>query len=191
MSDGGRPFYVPGVNCYQSEQMHTTETAGDAADDTRHSSERTQLARLRRGAEGGAIATLVMTAHRLPVSRSLPPTAEFWSKFVSGDDPYDHPAVALVLHGLYGVSAGIAFALMRPSREPVEGETGVGPPAPAGELRLTALGLIFGLVLSIFGEKVVLEMVLDDSPDDRVAFHVGHVLYGVTLGSWLGTRTID
>jgi hypothetical protein len=28
-----------------------------------------------------------MTVYRLPVTRSLPPTAEFWAKFVSGDHP--------------------------------------------------------------------------------------------------------
>jgi len=30
---------------------------------------------------------------------------------------------------------------------------------------------------------------LDVEPDDRFAFHVGHVLYGITLGAWIGTRT--
>lgn len=147
--------------------------------------------RVRRGAEGGAVATLVMTAHRLPVTRSLPPTAEFWSQFVSGDDPYDHPLIALALHALYGVLAGVGFALLASSRDPVRGESGVGPPSPAGEVSMTVWGLVYGLVLSAFGETVVLRAVLDVDPDDRFAFHVGHVLYGITLGAWVGTRTAD
>jgi hypothetical protein len=132
-----------------------------------------------------------MTAYRLPVSRSLPPSAEFWSKFVSGDDPYDHPVIALLLHALYGVFSGIGFALMAQSREPVEDESGVGPPSPAGEVRLTVLGLGYGLLLSVFGEKVILKRMLGIDPDDWFAFHVGHVLYGITLGAWLGTRTTE
>ena len=90
--------------------------------------ERVQWDHIRRGAEGGAVVTLVMTACRLPVSRSLPPRAEFRSKLVSGDDPYDHPLIALVLHAGYGILAGIGFALLLPSRDPIEDESGVGPP---------------------------------------------------------------
>jgi len=148
------------------------------------------LGRLRRGAEGGALATLVMTAYRLPVTRSLPPTAEFWARFVSEDGPYDHPAVALALHVLYGVGTGVAFALLDPSRDAVESE-GIGPPSPSGEASVTVLGFVYGAVLSLFGEYVVLGAVMNVDPDDRFAFHVGHVLYGITLGSWVGTRTRD
>jgi predicted MFS family arabinose efflux permease len=103
---------------------------------------------MRRGAEGGALATAVMTVYRLPVTRSLPPTAEFWATFVSGGDPADSPVAALVLHVVYGVAAGAIFA-------------------------------------------VVLRTLLDTDPDDRFAFHVSHLLYGITLGAWVGTRTRD
>jgi len=148
--------------------------------------------RLRRGAEGGALATAVMTVYRLPVTRSLPPTAEFWAKFVSGDHPDDHPVAALILHLAYGVVAGVAFATLFPSREPVSAQSGRrGPPSPSGEISATVYGLVYGLVLSAVGEWVVLGAILDVDPDDRFAFHIGHVLYGITLGAWVGTRTRD
>lgn len=171
--------------------MTATDSTGERETAPRRPVEHALRGRIRRGVEGGALATLVMTVYRLPVTRSLPPTAEFWSQFVSGDDPYDHPLVALVLHVLYGVAAGVAFAALVPSREPVEDESGVGPPSPSGEVQLTVYGLAYGLALSAFGEKVVLGTVLDVEPDDRFAFHVGHVLYGITLGAWIGTRTTE
>lgn len=147
-------------------------------------------ARIRRGLEGGALATLVMTAYRLPVTRSLPPTAAFWAEFVAGGDPDDHPLAALALHFAYGIAAGGVFALFLPSRVPVDGEAGRhGPPSPAGEVAATLAGLAYGLVLSAVGERLVLGGLLDVDPDDRFAFHVGHVLYGITLGAWVGTRT--
>ena len=107
-----------------------------------------------------------MTAYRLPVNRSLPPRAEFWSKFISGDDPYDHSLIVLVLHAGYGILAGVGFALLLPSRDPIEDESGVGPPSPSGKVQLTVLGLIYELLLSAVGEKILLEMALDIDPDD-------------------------
>ncbi|WP_276300087.1 hypothetical protein [Halorussus lipolyticus] len=62
--------------------------------------------RIEEGAKGGLVATLVLTAYRLPVSHALPPTAEFWSQFVAGGDPDDHALPALVLHLVYGLSLG-------------------------------------------------------------------------------------
>lgn len=153
--------------------------------------ENARSGRIRRGVEGGGLATFVMTAHRLPVTRSLPPTAEFWSQYVSGDDPCAHPVIALVLHVLYGVVAGVVFAVMFSSRESVEAGSGIGPPSPSGEVSMTLFGLVYGLFLSAFGENVVLKAMLDINSDDRFMFHVGHVLYGITLGAWVGTRTSD
>jgi hypothetical protein len=146
--------------------------------------------RVWRGIEGGALATLVMTVYRLPVTRSLPPTAEFWAEFVSGDRPDDHPVAALVLHFAYGAAAGGLFAALLPARESVPGKPGSrGPPSPSGEVSTTLYGLLYGLALSAVGERFVLGTLLDIDPDDRFAFHVGHALYGITLGAWVGTRT--
>ena len=153
----------------------------DARDDRPATPER--LGRIVEGAKGGFVATLVMTGYRLPISHALPPTALFWSKFVAGGDPNDHPIPALLLHLLYGTAAGAAFGATAPERHERE--------ITASELSGLFWGTLYALALSAFGERVVLndllEMHLD--PEDRVVFHVGHLVYGLTLGTWLGSRT--
>lgn len=172
-------------------------TVAESGESSRSVRERTRsddarsrrLGRLRRGIEGGLLATVTMTIYRMPVTRSLPPTAEFWVKYVRGTDPEDHPIPALLLHLLYGTVAGAIFALLLPGKESVNPTRDRGPPTRRGELPGTAWGLLYGLVLSVVGERVVLGALLDIEPEDRVAFHVGHVIYGLTLGAWAGTRT--
>ncbi|WP_206425126.1 hypothetical protein [Halosimplex salinum] len=165
--------------------------AGSRTDErTNRADEATEtVGRLRRGLEGGALATFVMTAHRLPVTRSLPPTAEFWSMVVGGT-PRDHPVAALVLHFAYGIAAGGVFAALFPRRSSVHvDEAEYGTPDRSREVSTTVAGLLYGAVLSVVGEYVVLGALLRTDPDDRFVFHVGHVLYGITLGAWVGTRT--
>lgn len=153
--------------------------------------------RIRRGLEGGALATIVMTVYRLPVTRSLPPSAEFWTAFVAGGRPQDHPLAALVLHFAYGIGAGGVFAALvsgRASLDPgrtrsILDDSVSGPPERSGEVTVTMAGLLYGVALSVVGERFVLGRLLRTEPDDRFAFHVGHVLYGITLGAWVGTRT--
>lgn len=149
-------------------------------------------ARLAEGAKAGFVATLVMTAYRLPVSRSLPPTARFWAKFVSGGDPDDHPVAAIALHLLYGVIGGITFGAITPfgSRRATRDES------EETALR-EAVGLLWGvgysIALSVFGERVVLERLLDMDleVDERLVFHAGHVVYGLSLGTMFGSRTSE
>ncbi|MFC4448973.1 hypothetical protein [Halorussus aquaticus] len=161
-------------------------------------------ARIAEGARAGFVATLVMTAYRLPVSRSLPPTALFWSKFVSGDDPDDHPIIALALHLLYGAVGGAIFGALTPfDAGSSAGSTGSHEPGRStdDDHRETAsrevVGLLWGsvyaLALSVFGERVVLERVLDMDPevDERLVFHAGHLVYGLSLGTLFGSRTSD
>jgi hypothetical protein len=164
------------------------------SDATRRSDESptTRPRRVVEGAKGGLVATLVLTAYRLPVSHALPPTAQFWSKFVAGGDPQDHTVPALVLHLLYGLGAGALFGAVFPDRETTHRET-----AGRRTARSEVVGLIsavgYGLALSVFGERVVLGRVLgmDLDADERLVFHVGHLVYGLTLGTWLGSRTSD
>lgn len=144
-----------------------------------------RLARIVEGAKGGFVATLVMTGYRLPISHALPPTALFWSKFVAGGDPNDHPIPGLVLHLLYGTVAGAAFGATAPERHARE--------VTESELAGLFWGTLYGLALSAVGERVLLNELLDltlDS-DERLVFHVGHLIYGLTLGTWLGSRTGD
>lgn len=134
------------------------------------------------GLEGGLIATAVMTAFRMPISHSLPPTGAFWAKFVAGGRPDDHPLPALVLHAVYGALAGAAFAAAFVPRAR-------GSDADR-ELAGALSGSIYGLALSAFGSRVVLGRLLGMNldRDERLVFHAGHVVYGLTLGVWLGSN---
>ena len=164
-------------------------------------------ARLAEGSKAGLVATLVMTAYRLPVSRSLPPTAQFWAKYVSGGDPDDHPVAAIALHLLYGAIGGAVFGAVTPPGSRGASED-VSPVEPAvarqsreADSRQTAsrelLGLLWGslyaLALSAFGERVVLRWLLDEhlEADERLVFHAGHLVYGLSLGTLYGSRTAD
>lgn len=134
------------------------------------------------GAVGGLIATVLMTLYRTPVFRALPPTAEFWAQYVAGGDPDDHRTVGLLLHLLYGTVAG---ALFGPVFRAADGRTRL----PRDQLGVVA-GLGYGLLLSAFGERVLLRRLIGTDLDagERAVFHVGHVIYGLTLGSRVSTR---
>lgn len=134
-----------------------------------------------RGVVGGLIATALMTLYRFPVFRALPPTSEFWAAFVGGGEPEQYPLEGLLLHFLYGGAAGgvfgIGFSLIDFRSE--------------RDRRLGAIGLsfVYGLVLSVFGTRVIFRHLLKEElePDEGVVFHVGHVIYGLTLGTWLSS----
>lgn len=135
-----------------------------------------------RGVVGGLIATVLMTLYRFPVFRALPPTADFWAKYVGGDDAEAHLTVGLVLHFLYGGIAGGLFGVgislleFRSERE--------------RNLGVIGLALAYGLALSAFGTRFVFRYLLDEEieADEAVIFHVGHVIYGLTLGTWVSFR---
>jgi len=139
-------------------------------------------AEVARGIHGGAVATFVMTAFRLPLMRSLPPSANFWARLVRGGDPEDHPITGLVLHLLYGVGAGAMFGglfALLDSERPHQAEG-----------RGIVWGAVYGMGLSAFGSRVMLEALLDVEldADELTLFHAGHLVYGLTLGAWVGSR---
>jgi hypothetical protein len=169
-------------------------TDSDAPDPTDSTEARTPWPRrLLDGAEGGAVATLALTAYRLPVSRSPPPTARFWAQFVAGGDPEDHVLPGLVLHLLYGTVGGALFGAIAPARGPereADREKSGRQEAEHEALDLL-LGVAYAVALSVFGERVLLNGLLDVDldPDEALVFHVGHVVYGLSLGTWVGSRT--
>lgn len=140
------------------------------------------LQRILIGAVGGLVATAVMTAFRLPISRSLPPTDEFWRKFVRGDDSGSATIPAILLHLCYGMGAGVVYVAISPW---VTRTT-----EARAERRGVVTAVLYSLGLSAFGLRVLLEGLLDEelSPDEKLVFHLGHVIYGITLGAWLGSR---
>lgn len=162
-----------------------------AADSSSASSPATPRVRqIRDGAVGGFVATLVMTAYRLPISRSLPPTARFWALYVAGGDEDDYPVPALVLHLLYGTVAGAVFG----AAGALVGRDDRTATDPDEEARREEVGLLAGvsyaLALSWVGERVLLRGLLGMDPerDESLVFHVGHAVYGLTLGTWVGSR---
>ena len=136
-----------------------------------------------RGVQAGFVATLIMTAFRLPIMRSLPPSANFWARYVSGGDPEDHSSVGLVLHFIYGSSAGAVFGGLFAL---LSAERSIEP-----EQRGIVWGAIFGMGLSAFGSQIMLKELLDIQldADELALFHVAHLVYGVSLGAWVGSRT--
>lgn len=58
------------------------------------------------------------------------------------------------------------------------------------DLGVIGLALMYGLALSVFGTRFVFHYLLDEKlePDEAVIFHVGHVIYGLTLGTWISFR---
>ena len=133
------------------------------------------------GAVGGLFATIVMTAFREPTARALPPTAEFLSQYLGGERE-DYFLSSFVLHFLYGITAGTVFGpvLAAVDRERTH-------PEAIGLL----VGGVYGLVLSVFGDRVVLSGILDMelATDESAVFHAGHLIYGLALGAWVGSRS--
>lgn len=151
-----------------------TSSRDDAAAEGRQSP-------LRAGGVGGAVATVAMTSFREPVARSLPPTAHFLSRWLGGS-PEDYPLSALALHLLYGVGGGATFGLVWERLD-----THGARPETAG----LVAGVLYGLAMSVFGERVVLPYLagLGLDEDESVVFHAGHLVYGITLGVWVGSRS--
>lgn len=137
-----------------------------------------------RGLQAGFVATLIMTAFRLPIMRSLPPSAHFWAKYVSGDDdPEDHSIPGLILHLVYGTVSGALFGALfalQDAEQSIEAEQ-----------RGLLWGSVFGMGLSAFGTQVMLSELLDVEleADELALFHAAHLVYGVSLGAWVGSRT--
>ncbi|GAB3021000.1 DUF6789 family protein [Natronobiforma cellulositropha] len=135
-----------------------------------------------RGLQAGFVATLIMTAFRLPIMRSLPPSANAWAR-VAGGDPDDHPVAGLLLHLWYGTAAGALFGVLFAL---LEAEQAIEP-----EQRGILWGSVYGMGLSAFGSQVMLDRSLGVRLDaDEIAlFHAAHLVYGIALGAWVGSRT--
>jgi hypothetical protein len=135
-----------------------------------------------RGIMGGIVATAVMTLYRLPIFRALPPTAEFWARFVGGGDAEQYPLHGLILHFGYGAAAGGVFG---PAFATIDRRTRLDR-----ERLGIVSGLTYGLVLSVIGHRIIFQRVLgrELADDEAIVFHVGHTIYGLTLGTWFGSH---
>ncbi|MDS0260658.1 hypothetical protein NDI56_14725 [Haloarcula sp. S1CR25-12] len=123
-----------------------------------------------------------MTVYRAPVFKALPPTAEFWARYVSGGDVEQHFVPGLVLHLLYGVVGGGVYGLLASFVD-------VSDPAVRERVSVAG-GLGYGLCLSAIGSRVIFVRVLgrELQSEDALVFHVGHAVYGVTLGTYMASN---
>ncbi len=157
-----------------------TETGTEAAREPPEQAADPRQSPLLAGATGGIVGTVAMTVLRAPTARSLPPTAPFLSRWLGGA-PEDYPLSSLALHLAYGAGAGAAFGLGTLRTRP-----GVEEPETLGLLA----GLVYAALLSVFGERVVVRHLVgqDLDTDESAVFHAGHLVYGLTLGTWVGSR---
>ena len=130
------------------------------------------------GLIAGLIATVVMTMFMMTMGDdSPPPTAALWAKYVGDEGPESYMKQGMLLHMLYGVGAGVAFAV---------GATALALDVGAGVIVGSVLwGLAFGLVLMVGGMMFWMRIVLAMEPDPKTmgAFGFFHVVYGVVLGA--------
>ena len=186
---GGRhPYLEPDPNPYVP--IGSTTDPDESATDPDESATEPVVQRLRlldalaQGTVGGLLATVVMTTYRLPIARSLPPTAAFWARYVRAGDAADYPGIGLLLHLGYGAGAGAVFGVLFR----IAGLD--ARPGHVREARGVSLATIYGVALSVFGSRVVLGRLLgmDLDADEALVFHVSHMIYALTLGTWVGSR---
>lgn len=164
--------------------MFSDSTEAGADGDAEGDTESEFANSLATGLVGGLYATVVMTAFRAPIAKSPPPPANFWATFVGSGEPSDYPLQGLALHAVYGVVSGAVFGVLSPERGGSEAEE---------EKRQAVQGVVYGVVLSIFGERVIVRRLLGTKldSDERLIFHLGHLVYGLSLGAWFGSRVSE
>jgi hypothetical protein len=129
------------------------------------------------GLAGGIVATIVMTVFMMVLGDdSPPPTAALWSKYVGDGPPEEFMPQGMLLHMLYGISAGAAFAVLF---------TVVG--LDISLVTTVGLGVAYGIVLTIVGAVLWMNVVLDMDPDPQMIglFTLFHLVYGVVLGGFV------
>ncbi|MFT4947514.1 MAG: hypothetical protein ACI8TL_001758 [Natronomonas sp.] len=135
------------------------------------------------GLIGGLLATIVMTAFMMALGDdSPPPTALFWAKYVGDGDPSEYMMQGMVLHFLYGISAGIALGviLIAGGFDTVE------------LLGAVSAGLGYGVVLFVIAAVLWMNVVLDLDAEPRMVgmFLIFHLVYGGVLGAVLGVGIV-
>ncbi|SER41855.1 hypothetical protein SAMN04489841_3821 [Natrinema salaciae] len=134
------------------------------------------------GLVGGVIATIVMTMGMMRMGDGgPPPTAGLVAK-TAGGEPAEYEMPGMLLHMLYGVGAGVVFAL----GVPLVGLNFDSLVVAAG------LGLVYGMVLMIVGMMFWMRMVLgmEADRDTMVMFGTVHASYGIVLGAVLGSGIV-
>ena len=129
------------------------------------------------GTIAGLVATIVMTVFMIGLGDDgPPPTATLWAKYVGSRGPEAYMMQGMLLHFLYGIGAGSAFAAVGDLLN-----LGFG----ADQVALTVIAaLVYGLILMVVGAIFWMKIVLAMQPDRETAIMFGlfHVIYGIFLG---------
>lgn len=136
------------------------------------------MATLTAGLVGGFVATIAMTiVMKMMGDGGPPPTASLVAKFAGGA-PEDYAMPGMLLHLLYGIVAGGVFAIGVPLVGLSLGSLGTA----------VGLGIAYGIVLMLVGMVLWMRMVIGMEPDRSMmmTFATVHVVYGITLGAFLG-----
>lgn len=128
------------------------------------------------GLIGGLLATIVMTVFMMTLGDdSPPPTASLWAKYVGDEGPESYMLQGMALHMLYGIGAGVVFAL---------GVTALGLGVGTSALTTSLLwGVVYALALTIVGAVFWMRVVLAMEPEPAMVgmFAMFHLVYGVVL----------
>lgn len=165
----------------RSETVARAETSPHGSDTDSETRHWKRLRSVVLGLFGGVFATIVMTVFRMPISNSLPPTAHFLARFLGGE-PDDYTLSAFALHLAYGATGGGVYGFLF--------EDGDARTQAEREFRDVSRALGYSFGLSLFGSRVILSNVLgmDLERDEELIFHVGHAVYGLALGAWVGSN---
>lgn len=132
------------------------------------------------GLIGGLVATIIMTVFMMALGDdSPPPTAIFWAKYIGDGDPKEYLPQGMVLHLIYGISAGGAFAVGVPLIDFVDVES----------LEMAVFwGLAYGVILFVVAAILWMKVVLQIEPEKKMVglFLLFHLIYGLVLGGWIG-----
>jgi hypothetical protein len=134
------------------------------------------------GLAAGLVATIVMTILMMVMGDGgPPPTAGLVAKFAGGE-PEDYAMPGMVLHVIYGIVAGVVFAVGVPLVCLNFGSFAVA----------VGLGLVYGIIVMIGGMVFWMRMDIGMDPDRdmMVMFGVVHLIYGVVLGAFLGAGIV-
>jgi hypothetical protein len=130
------------------------------------------------GLVGGLLATIVMTMFMMALGDdSPPPTAALWAKYVGDGAPDEYMMQGMALHMMYGVGAGVAFAV---------GATALGLGVGTGALGGTLLWAVaYGVVLTVVGAVFWMRIVLAMEPEPAMVgmFALFHLVYALVLGA--------
>lgn len=133
---------------------------------------------LANGLVGGLVATIIMTIVQMRAGGDdPPPTAVLWSKYVGDEGPGAYMMQGMVLHFIYGTSAGGAFGVIAYLVDLDLADSLIGIGSGVG------YGIVLFLIAAVFWMNMILK--LDADRPQVIMFLIFHLVYGLVLGLWM------